>query len=30
MSAEEIFEQRMRLSRLFSLYGGLLTEKQFQ
>jgi len=30
MSAEEIFEQRMRLSRLFALYGGLLTEKQFQ
>ncbi|MCQ2374035.1 MAG: putative DNA-binding protein [Phascolarctobacterium sp.] len=30
MSAEEIFEQRMRLSRLFSLYGGLLTEKQQQ
>lgn len=30
MSAEEIFEQRMRLGRLFGLYGGLLTEKQFQ
>ncbi len=30
MSAEEIFEQRMRLGRLFALYGGLLTEKQFQ
>lgn len=30
MSAEEIFEQRMRLSKLFALYGGLLTEKQFQ
>lgn len=30
MSAEEIFEQRMRLSKLFAMYGGLLTEKQFQ
>ena len=28
MSAEEIFEQRMRLGRLFDLYGGLLTDKQ--
>ena len=28
MSAEEIFEQRMRLSRLFDMYAGLLTEKQ--
>ncbi len=28
MSAEEIFQQRMRLSRLFDIYGGLLTEKQ--
>ena len=28
MSAEEIFEQRMRLGRLFDIYGGLLTEKQ--
>ena len=30
MSAEEIFEQRIRLSKLFSLYGSLLTEKQYQ
>lgn len=30
MSAEEIFEQRMRMSRLFTMYGGLLTEKQNQ
>lgn len=28
MSAEEIFQQRMRLGRLFDIYGGLLTEKQ--
>lgn len=28
MSAEEIFEQRMRLGRLFDIYGGLLTAKQ--
>ncbi|MDY4920072.1 MAG: YlxM family DNA-binding protein [Phascolarctobacterium sp.] len=28
MSTEEIFEQRMRLGRLFDMYGGLLTEKQ--
>lgn len=25
---EEIFEQRIRLARLFDIYGGLLTEKQ--
>lgn len=30
MSAEEIFEQRMRLGRLFDIYGGLLTDKQKQ
>ena len=30
MSAEEIFEQRMRLSRLFAMYGALLTAKQYQ
>ena len=28
MSGEEIFQQRMRLGRLFDIYGGLLTEKQ--
>lgn len=28
MSAEEIFEQRMRLGRLFDIYGSLLTDKQ--
>lgn len=28
MSAEEIFEQRMRLGRLFDIYGSLLTAKQ--
>lgn len=28
MSAEEIFEQRMRLGRLFDIYGCLLTDKQ--
>lgn len=28
MSTEEIFEQRMRLGRLFDIYGGLLTDKQ--
>ena len=28
MSAEEIFQQRMRLGRLFDIYGGLITEKQ--
>lgn len=28
MSSEEIFEQRMRLGRLFDVYGGLLTAKQ--
>ncbi len=28
MSTDEIFEQRMRLGRLFDIYGGLLTEKQ--
>lgn len=27
--SEEIFAQRMRLSRLFDMYGGLLTEKQW-
>ena len=26
--SEEVFEQRMRLGRLFDLYGGLLTDKQ--
>ncbi len=30
MSAEEIFEQRMRLGRLFDIYGSLLTDKQRQ
>ena len=30
MSAEEIFEQRMRLGRLFDIYGSLLTAKQKQ
>ena len=30
MSAEEIFAQRMRLGRLFDIYGGLLTAKQKQ
>lgn len=30
MSAEEIFEQRMRLGRLFDMYGSLLTPKQSQ
>lgn len=30
MSAEEIFEQRMRLGRLFDIYGSLLTAKQRQ
>ncbi len=28
MSAEEIFEQRIRLGKLFDIYGSLLTEKQ--
>ncbi len=28
MSTDEIFEQRMRLGRLFDIYGGLLTDKQ--
>lgn len=28
MSSEEIFEQRIRLGRLFDMYGGLLTDKQ--
>lgn len=28
MSNEEIFQHRMRLSRLFDMYGGLLTAKQ--
>ena len=28
MSGEEIFQQRIRLGRLFDIYGGLLTEKQ--
>lgn len=28
MSAEEIFEQRMRLGRLFDIYRSLLTDKQ--
>lgn len=28
MSIEEIFEQKMRLGRLFDIYGGLLTAKQ--
>ena len=28
MSAEEIFAQRMRLGRLFDIYGDLLTAKQ--
>ena len=28
MSAEEIFAQRIRLGRLFDIYGGLLTDKQ--
>lgn len=27
--SEEIFQQRMRLGRLFDIYGGLLTEKQY-
>ena len=27
---EQDFEQRMRLGRLFDMYGGLLTEKQQQ
>lgn len=26
--SEEVFEQRIRLGRLFDLYGGLLTDKQ--
>ena len=30
MSQEEVFEQKMRMSKLFDLYGGLLTEKQHQ
>lgn len=28
MSAEEIFEQRIRLGKLFDIYGSLLTAKQ--
>ncbi len=28
MSAEEFFQQRIRLGRLLDAYGGLLTEKQ--
>ena len=30
MSQEEVFEQKMRMSKLFDLYGGLLTAKQHQ
>jgi hypothetical protein len=28
MSREEFFQQRLRLGRLFDIYGALLTEKQ--
>ena len=30
MTAEDNFAQRMRLGRLFDIYGGLLTDKQQQ